>query len=574
MTKGTNADDMRSRTATAFGIRSSTTINEADQGTPNPMEGLRHAHVRTSRLRTAGPRQGRRPRWPWLPYALTLLIIAFSTVVASLLVPYLAPASLIGLYLLAVALVAATFGRGPAIVASLTSVVAFDFFLVPPRFSLAVSDEQYVLLFAGMLVVGLTIGGLASQLRKEAQAALGRERRTAALSEVSHRLASQPATRDALAAAMAYIGEVFGGQVVVLLPDDANRLVTYGSEATAEWLTPEERGIARWAYERGLTGGWSTGRLGQARGLHVPLVASGPVLGVLVLFPADRSRFLDAQESDLLRTLGNEIAVALERARLAEEAQHARVQMESERLRASLLSSISHDLRTPLAAITGSISALLEANEALDAPARRELLVSVYGEVSRLDRQVLNLLEMTRLESGRVDLRKGWYSLEELVGAVLSRPDERLQGRQLVTDLPPDLPLVYCDGALIDTVLTNLMDNALKYTPLGSPIEISACVEHGEVRVDVADRGPGLPDEALQRAFEKFYQGRPTVQGHGVGLGLSICRAIILAHGGKIWAENREGGGARFSYTLPYAGRAAGVWRRSRGRGRRRTGNN
>jgi two-component system sensor histidine kinase KdpD len=488
---------------------------------------------------------------PWQAYVSALVVVALCTGLAGLLQPYLALASLIMVYLLGVVLVAASFGRGPAVVASLASVAAFDYFLVPPYQSFAVSDLQYLIVFAAMLVVALVIGNLTAQLRQQALAAIDREQRTAALSEVSRALANQARMGDSLDMAMSYVGQVFAGQAVVLLPVSTGELAPQGAEDGSPQLGQSERGIARWAYERGEVAGWGTDRLAEARALYLPLVGSGSALGVIALIPNDRGRLLEPEECDLLQTLVSQIALALERAQLAEKAQTAKVQVEAERLRVSLLSSISHDLRTPLAAITGSISGLIEADEALDAPTRRELLASVYEGVSRLNRQVVNLLEMTRLESGSIELHKGWYPLEELIGAALTRPDDRLQGRTVVTDLPDDLPPVMCDAVLIDHVLMNLLDNALKYSPPDSPIEISARAVEEAVRVDISDRGPGLPPGEEERIFDKFYRAQPAQSVSGVGLGLSICRAAITAQGGRIWAENRPGGGARFSFTLP-----------------------
>jgi two-component system, OmpR family, sensor histidine kinase KdpD len=488
---------------------------------------------------------------PWLPYFLTLLVVALNTGLARVLLPYLAPSNLIMVYLLGVVAVAAAYGRGPAVVASLASVAAFDFFFVPPVLSFAVSDLQYLFVFGAMLVVALVIAGLTARLRQQALAAVAREQRTAALSEVSRTLANQPRVGDSLAMAMGYVGQLFDGQAVALLPDSAGELAPHEEEKAPAALGPAERGIARWAYERGELAGWDTERLPQATALYMPLVGSGPALGVIALIPKNRDRPLEPEECDLLQTLISQIALALERAQLTENAQKAQLQIETERLRVSLLSSISHDLRTPLAAITGSISSLIESDERLDAATRRELLVSVYEGVFRLNRQVINTLEMTRLESGSVELRKGWYSLEELAGAALSRPDDRLRDRTVITDLPDDLPLVSCDPVLIDQVLLNLLDNALKYTPPDSPIEISARVVQGTVQVDIADRGPGVPPGEEERVFDKFFRAQPARGSSGVGLGLSICRAAMRVHGGRIWAENRPGGGARFSFTLP-----------------------
>jgi two-component system, OmpR family, sensor histidine kinase KdpD len=295
--------------------------------------------------------------------------------------------------------------------------------------------------------------------------------------------------------------------------------------------------------------GAGTDNLPGAQMLFVPLVASRGTVGVLGM-RLGQARVLDTPEHrHLLETFASQIALAIERGLLAEEAQAAHVRAEAERLRNALLSSVSHDLRTPLASITGGVSSLLESGDSLDAETQRELLRSVHEEAERLNRLVQNLLEMTRLESGSVQVRKDWHSIEELVGAALGRFNRRLGQRPIVTRIPADLPLVPLDPVLIEQVLVNLLDNALKYTPPESPIEIAARVEGDGVTVEVADRGPGLPPGEERRVFDKFYRGR-AVADRGVGLGLAICQGIVEAHGGRIWAENRPGGGVAFRFTL------------------------
>jgi two-component system sensor histidine kinase KdpD len=260
----------------------------------------------------------------------------------------------------------------------------------------------------------------------------------------------------------------------------------------------------------------------------------------------------------LLETFGSQIALAIERALLAQDTQRAQVQVETERMRNMILSSVSHDLRTPLATITGAASSLLQGKESLGPASRQELIRAIYDEANRLDRQVKNLLDMTRLEAGAVHLQKEWHPLEEVVGAALNRLEGRLKGRPVKTQFPSNLPLVRIDGVLIEQVLVNLLENALKYTPPESPIDLSASDEGEVILFEIADRGPGLPIGEEQRIFDKFYRVDPEREG-GVGLGLTICRGIIEAHGGRIWADNRAGGGAFFRFTLPLEGVPPGI---------------
>jgi two-component system sensor histidine kinase KdpD len=218
-------------------------------------------------------------------------------------------------------------------------------------------------------------------------------------------------------------------------------------------------------------------------------------------------------------------------------------------LRNTLLSSVSHDLRTPLAAITGAASTLLQQDVTFESAERQELVQTIYEEAEHLNQIIRNVLSMTRLEAGAITVKKEWQPFEEIVGAVLNRLAERLKDRPLKIRLPEDLPLVSFDSLLIEQVLMNLLDNAIKYTPQGTPIELSAAVKDGDIVVELEDRGPGIPPGEEERIFEKFVRG--STAGGGIGLGLTICRAIITAHGGRIWAENRPGGGAVFRFTLP-----------------------
>jgi two-component system sensor histidine kinase KdpD len=257
------------------------------------------------------------------------------------------------------------------------------------------------------------------------------------------------------------------------------------------------------------------------------------------------------EQLHLLETFAAQTALAIERVALVDEAQQARLRSETERLRNSLLSAVSHDLRTPLATITGSASALVEQGAELDAAARRELAQAIQEEADRLNRLVQNLLEMTRLESGGIHVRKDWEPLEEVVGSALARLEKRLADRRIDIHLAPDLPLVPLDPLLIEQVFINILDNAIKYTPAGSPIEISASAEGREVRVTVADRGPGFAPGEEALVFEKFYRGHAAGTRSGAGLGLAIARGIVEAHGGRITAEARAGGGAVFQFTLP-----------------------
>ena len=492
------------------------------------------------------PRAGRSRRW--LPYARATGIVTLCTGLAWIMLPYFELSNLIMVYLLGVVLVASRSEPGPSILASILSVAAFDFFFVPPYLTFAVSDTQYFVTFAVMLVVALVISGFTVRIRWLAEAAAQRERRTAALYALSRELAGTRGVTNILEAAVRHIGEVFRGQVQVLLRDHAGVLVPQ-SHPRGFQLDPTELGVSRWVFEHNQPAGRGTGTLPGARALYLPLAASRGPIGVLGIRPAEPHALETPEQLHQMETFTNQTALALERTLLAEEAHGAQVRMEAEKLRSSLLSSVSHDLRTPLSAITGAASALLQSGPALSLTDQRELLEAIREEAERLGRLVQNLLDMTRLESGTVPVRREWHSLEEIVGIALGRLSHRLGERPVDVRLPEDMPFVPVDAVLIEQIFINLLDNALKYTPDGSPIEISARVDNSGVRVEVADRGPGLAPGLEQRVFEKFYRGQSP--GRGSGLGLAICRGFVEVHGGRIWAENREGGGAAFRFTIP-----------------------
>jgi two-component system sensor histidine kinase KdpD len=311
-------------------------------------------------------------------------------------------------------------------------------------------------------------------------------------------------------------------------------------------------------YEHRQPAGLGTSTLPGASALYVPLVGSRGPVGVLGVRPTDPHAMDEPERLHQLETFAAQTALALERTQLADDAQQAEVRIETERLRNSLLSSVSHDLRTPLATITGAVSAILDEGGTLDAPTRQELLESVREEADRLNRLVQNLLEMTRLESGALQLRREPHPIEEVIGAALQRVGKRLTGRRVTTRVPPDLPLVAMDDVLIEQVLVNLLDNALKYTPPGSPIEIISTATDRSVTVEIADHGPGLPPGQEDKIFEKFYRAQPSGS-RGAGLGLAICRGIVRAHGGRIWAQNLPGGGVAFLFTLPLGETPAAV---------------
>ncbi len=494
----------------------------------------------------------------WSSYGLGVMGVALSTAVAWLMFPYFGLANLIMVYLLGVVLVATRYGRGPSVLASVLSVAAFDFFFVPPYLSFAVSDIQYLLTFAVMLVVALTISGLAVRTKQQAELARRQERRTAVLYGLSRDLATHRGTGLLVQLAGKHLREVFDGQVAIFLADSDKRVQLQRGELLHFEFDPKESGVAQWVFEHNERAGLGTDTLAGASALYLPLIGSSGSIGVVAVRPIEPSRLLDPDQLLLLESLVNQVALAVERTRLSEEAQQAHVHVETERMRNAILSSVSHDLRTPLATIIGAASSLLDGQGHLDSAARLELARSIYREADRLDRLLKNLLDMMRIEAGAVHLNKEWHPMDEVVGAALARLEGRLRDYTVNTAFPADLPLVLVDGVLLEQVMINLVENAVKYAPAGSVIDLSASASDREVVVEFADRGPGIPAGEEARIFDKFYRAKPARES-GVGLGLTICRGVIEAHGGRIWAENRHGGGAVFRFAIPLLERQPSV---------------
>lgn len=462
-------------------------------------------------------------------------------------------------YLLGSVVVAARFGFRPAIASAILSVVAFDFFFVPPYLTLNVSDVRHAATGAVMLIVAVVTATLTQRVRDQAEVARRSERRTALLYAMSRELSHTEGMSALVRVGARHIEQVFDATVTVRTTDAAGKLVVQVATEGESAPVDEDDGAVRWVFTHRRQAGLGTGTLSGSRGFYVPLVSSGTegrALGVLGIRPAETRRFEDPEQQRLADAFATQLATAIERARLGEEAERARVQVETEQLRSTLLSSVSHDLRTPLAVIRGAASSLVEDEVKLTDETRRELASAVMEETDRLDRQVRNLLDMTRFEAGGVPIKKEWQPLQEVIGAAFNRVESRFGGRAVSIRAPADLVAPF-DGVLLEQVMVNLLENAAKYTPEGAPIDVVAAKGEGptsEVVVEVADRGAGIPAGEHQRIFEKFYRGPSERTKGGVGLGLTICRAIVAAHGGRIWVEDREGGGASFKLTLPVEG--------------------
>ncbi len=455
------------------------------------------------------------------------------------------------LYLLAVVVVGSRYRQGPAFLASLLSIALFDFCFVPPYYTFSVGDASYGLTFAVMLLVAIVMSGLTARIRAQSEASRERERRTATLYAMSRDLSVARTREEITAATLANVRDTFGADVALLLPDGSGRLRPQGPAPYP--LDDRELGVAQWAHDQRQAAGHGTRTLPAAVALYVPLAVSDRSVGVLGIRPPVGEQFRDPAQRRLLEALAGQAAVAFEREELAERTRRTGIEVEAERLRTALLSSLSHDMRTPLAAIEGAASTLLQPRGPSDDAIRRDLAGTIVEESRRMTRLVANLLDMIRVESGALEVQKEWQLLSDVAGVALLRMEEQLAGRTVSTDFPQALPLVPVDEVLLEQVFVNLLENAAKYTAPGTPIELRAEEGSQEVVVTVADRGPGVPAGEEERVFEKFQRAGSTA-GTGVGLGLTICRGIVTAHGGRIWVERRPGGGALFRFTIPIVG--------------------
>ncbi len=489
------------------------------------------------------------PHRPWLRYAQSLLLVGAGTLLSTLVRPLFAPTNLVMIYLLTVVIAALYLGRGPSFLAAFLGVAAFDFFFVPPQFTLTVYDSEYLLTFAGLLIVSLVISDLAVRVREQAEAAQQREMQTAALYDLSRNLTAAMSLDEIVWLIINHVNRTFGREAVIFLSDGDSLTPRAFSPGFA--LNDDKRAVAAWAFKHGQPAGRDTDTLPAADARYLPLKTVQGVIGVLGVQPPDPHHHLMPEQRRLLEAFASQAALAIGRAQLADQAQQAQVLQATEKLQTALLNSISHDLRTPLVSITGALSNLQEDDIELDKASRRNLVENAREEAERLNRLVGNLLDMTRIEAGALRVARELCDVQDVIGSALDPLNERLRACPLTIDIPQDMPLVPMDFVLMTQVLVNLLDNALKYSPPGAPIEVKAYVAGSEAHIEIADRGLGIPPGDLERVFDKFYRVQQPSQVTGTGLGLSICKGMVEAHGGRIWANNREGGGALVTLALP-----------------------
>lgn len=493
-------------------------------------------------------------------YAWPLLMMFTLTLIISPLKDSLGLVNVAMIYLLPVLFSAAKWGTGPAMVAAAMGVITFDLFFVPPRLSFTVADIRYLISFAIFLLVGLITGTLSTRLRKQVIISQQREAKVAALYSLSKDIAAAPELDSVLESVARKVADTIEGQAVLMMPDSGDKLELRASSnpGRESFVDERERAVAIWALERGQMAGRGTNTLCAAVGLYLPLKTEQGVEGVLAVRLNDPKNYLQPEQLRLLEAYAGLTAMAINKIKLTEQAREAQTMAESEKLRTALFNSLSHDLRTPLASIIGAVTGLLEGENIYSSSARHDLLQSIQQGAVRMNRFVNNLLDMARLESGMLNLNKEWCDIQDIVGVALGRLGESLSARPLTIDIQHDLPLVQADCILIEQVLVNLLDNALKYSEAGSDIFISAKRVEKQIEVAVADRGTEIPEDDLGRIFDKFYRLKSPLQVSGSGLGLAICRGIIEAHDGSIWANNNPGGGVMITFVLPLSDESLG----------------
>ncbi len=486
---------------------------------------------------------------PWYYYLNSLTLVAAASWVGEMLRDSVATINLVMIYFLAVVVSAVWWGRGPSLLAAVLGFTAFDFLFVPQYYTLDSTDTQYLLTFAVVMIIGFIISSLTQQKHRQTEAVRQRERRTSALYGLSRELARAVDTEEILKAVIKHLNQTFDCRTAIFLRERdaiAEKIVEAGFP-----LDEREKAVASWTFQNGQAAGYSTDTLPAAAAIYFPLKTNQGVLGVLGIHFKDRKEKMNIDDRHLLESFMTQTALAVERVFLVEEARQIQLMREKEIMQSALFDSISHDLKAPLVSIRESLSAMLE-NKNLDEKAKQDSVETAYEETVRMNQLINNLLDMARLEAGAYKLSLKSCAVRDLIGTAMKEFEEALQNRKVTIKISNDLPLIQMDFTLMVKVLSNVIDNAIKYSPfINLPIDIEAETSKDHLEIRVADRGLGIPTEDLEQIFDKFYRVKRPQNFEGTGLGLSICKRIVEAHKGRIWAENRPGGGSMITIVLP-----------------------
>ncbi|MGB7294445.1 MAG: DUF4118 domain-containing protein [Candidatus Aminicenantales bacterium] len=481
-------------------------------------------------------------------YLKSILMIIIVSLLGSLLQHTIALTNLAMLYILVVVITAIRWGKRPSLAAAILSVVVFDFFFVPPQYSLTIAHTQYLITFATLFIVGLVISTLALRAKERAEAAKNREAQALALYNLSKDLVKTGEFEPLYKLVLRHFRDAFQAEAAIFIPSGEGLKVA--AAAASFPLDEAAYKAAQECYGGTPPSRWSAATVSSTHAVYLPLKTTKEALGVLGVKLSKRPSPLAHEQLRLLETFVSQVAFALERLNLAEEAGQAKLLREAEKLQTAFLNSVSHDLRTPLASISGSLTSLLH-HPGIAEASRNALLETAAEEAERLNQLVGDLLDMARVEAGALNVLQKPVDVQDLIGTALGRMEKSLQGFELSIIIPDGMPEVDVDFALALRVLTNLIDNAAKYSMDEKRIEIGAQTEGRSVRIDIADRGIGIPPSDLGQVFDKFHCVRRPQSRAGTGLGLSVCKGIVEAHGGTIRAENRAGGGTVIKLTLP-----------------------
>jgi len=491
------------------------------------------------------------------PYFLSLVIMVLLTVILLNTWNYLGLVNTSLLYLLPVVVSATRWGTKPALFSSVIGIIAFDFLFVPPVLSFTVADIKYIFSFAIYFFIAFITGKLSARLKRQIKNSRLRENRAAALYGLSRDIAAVDNLDTVLQGIARKVAEAVEADIALLLPGEDGQISLQASSGSTGYLTQNELAVASWSLEQGQKAGIGTGTLGGANALYLPMVTEQGIQGVMAIHMQQTENRLDQERMRLLEAFVGLAAMAINRIKLAEQAREVSNLAESERLRTALFNSISHDLRTPLASIIGAVTGLMEEKEdSIYSPkARYDLLQTVFQGADRMDRFINNLLDMARLEAGVLKLNKEWCDMEDIIGVAVGRMEAQLGQRSFTMKVEPDMPMIEVDFVLIEQVLVNVLDNALKYSEGGNAVSLIARFSYAEIMVEVTNEGQTIPAGDLEKIFDKFYRLSSSRLVSGTGLGLAICREIIELHGGRIWAENKSETAVRITFALPANGK-------------------
>lgn len=502
-------------------------------------------YIMTRELNRHKHKQSSKKTIPWKTYFFSVSVIAIVTGIALLVKNYVDFGNLIMLYLLGSVIVALFEEMGPSVLASFLSVISYGFFFLSAPFNI-----QQPIILAVMLLLSQLIGYSTVLIRRQADAARLAEQRAGTLYTLSHQLATIRGVDKLIESATDYLAEIFKSEITILLLED-HKLTIQGKNLQNLSLSEKEQGVAQWVYDMGQRAGLGTDTLPSSDALYLPLIASEGTIGVLRIKPLITKSILSPDQFHLLEACSNQIALALEVDRLQDKRKNTELARERRRARNTLLLSVSHDLRVSLVILMGATNSLLFHEKDPDTTIIPKLANRIYLESEQLNHLINNLLQLTHFEMETLELKKEWHSIKEIVILVIELSSKKIAEKEVILNIKNNLPKVFVDHTMIREVLLNLIDNAIKFSSVETPLIIGSYLKDQFLIVSIEDRGIGVDPAEVNKLFEKFYRGKMITTQRGVGLGLSICRMIIEAHSGKIWAENKKEGGAIFYFSLP-----------------------